>query len=342
MKARLLLATVLVTVFCATFSAAQKYTASDVALHLQHCNKRPVTFVWFLAAKLATDRLPPCDEKALAEWLAPRQMSAVWEPTILLLTTKERNTWNHLRLETTVRSPSQNELRQESDSADDLPDDYEYIPVRRALSQEELKQVREWILQDMPLPPTMPPWACVGCLTAVVELDVVLDAVRLSQGGRELIIGSISFLRDTSQIVAIENDHGVFHLEWMSPLLNPYSQVVYYRDVNGDGTAEIWSVSHKWAGRRLLYHLSILDEYGHELTREVGDCDEGVTAEHGRAPAIRSACPIMDAEPFLGHYLEDGKVVLTTDLGDGENGGTYKFVGGKYALIKPKPRKTHR
>jgi hypothetical protein len=267
-----------------------------------------------------------------------------WEETVLLLDRIKKvsglptHDWDHLKLERTIRNPTEDELQQDPDSSDD----YKYIPLRRNLRDEELKQLGAWILENVPMPPVFVPSYCLTCgdpaRTAVLRLEIVLDAVRLSSGGPERIIGSISFLHHTSRLLVIGRDHDNFNLLWMSPLLEPHRQVFYYRDVNADGKAEIWSLSTLLGASDELSELSIFDESGKELTRDAGDCERGVGATHDEIPVVPTACPITGL-PGINHHLENGKIVITADheyAGERSPPLIYKFVGYRYVRIRTK------
>src|SRR5258708_39938014 len=61
------------------------HSAYDVALHLQHCTKRPVFFVLSIAEQLTADSLPPCEKGPLDNWLSPRKVKLIWTDSVILL-----------------------------------------------------------------------------------------------------------------------------------------------------------------------------------------------------------------------------------------------------------------
>ena len=70
------------------------------------------------------------------------------------------------------------------------------------------------------------------------------DCARSGQAfrdGSERIIGWIAS-PDSSRLLVGQLAGARLEIEWMSVLLG-YGQVLIYRDVNGDGIGEIWSLS---------------------------------------------------------------------------------------------------
>jgi len=61
------------------------HNAYDVALHLQHCTKRPVFFVLSVAEQLTADSLPPCEKGPLDNWLSRRKVKLIWTDSVILL-----------------------------------------------------------------------------------------------------------------------------------------------------------------------------------------------------------------------------------------------------------------
>jgi len=182
------------------------HNAYDVALHLQHCTKRPVFFVLSVAEQLTADSLPPCEKGPLDNWLSPRKVKLIWTDSVILLRNipvpfytsaqgepflapEER--WTNLLLKVSVRKPNQDELRQQNDS----PDHYKYFAVRRDLNEQELTDTGNWVLENVPMPPSLPPMLCKACglppETVSFHLEIVLEAVKLNADGPEQIVGSI-------------------------------------------------------------------------------------------------------------------------------------------------------
>jgi len=238
-------------------------------------------------------------------------------------------------LSLSVRGPVDNEKRRGTD----FDDDYRFIPVRRSLADNELKAAANWILQNIAMPPISFPAYCPSCgdppHTAVVRLEIVLEGVQLSRDGPERIIGRISG-NDTSCIVVGTSAKGQFHLEWVSPLLEPRSQVLAFRDVNADGVGEIWSFSSVRSTGEEVWGLSIFDLQGRELTRDSGECDWAVTSALAASP-LAAACPIIGL-PGIGYFVgNDGKVTLEAARdfrNNPEPRRLYQFVGDKYIWVK--------
>ncbi|MGC2531136.1 MAG: tetratricopeptide repeat protein [Candidatus Acidiferrum sp.] len=319
--------------------------AYGVALHLQQCLKRPVLFGLQIARQLATDA-PPCEKEPLANWLKSRGLEAIWGDKVLYLRRVPagmapglppplEQRWSKIALDLSIRNPTNDETSQR----EDFPEDYKYIPERRNLAPEELKRAGEWILENVPMPPTQVQY-CQTCGlpadTARAKLEIVLEAVKLSRDGSERIIGWIAS-PDSSRLLVGQLAGARLEIEWMSVLLDSYGQVLIYRDVNGDGIGEIWSLSAYFAGSQQAVKLSIFDAHGKELTREAGECDMGVQfagppEENKPLPA---ACPIT-GYPAIEHSLdpESGKVELTAHRefrgDDAEPDRIYEFVNGEY------------
>jgi hypothetical protein len=335
------------------------YNAYDVALHLQHCTKRPVFFVLSIAEQLTADSLPPCEKGPLENWLSPRKAKLIWTDSVILLRNipapfytsaqgevflapEER--WTNLILKVSVRKPNEDELRQENDS----PDDYKYFAVRRELNEQELAETGNWVLENVPMPPTRPPMLCKTCglppETVSFHLEIVLEAVKLSADGPEQIVGSIRNSNDDgpvfgiSRVFLLQKDNARLRLRWISPLLRALDQRVSYLDVDADGMVEIWSLSGYMAGNREAWGLSIFDSTGRELTRTAGDCQLAVGAQGQKATTyLPAACPIC-GRPDVEHSLDgEGKILLKaiTDFPyETQEDRTYKLVAGRYVRVK--------
>ena len=335
------------------------HNAYDVALHLQHCTKRPVFFVLSVAEQLTADSLPPCEKGPLDNWLSPRKVKLIWTDSVILLRNipvpfytsaqgepflapEER--WTNLLLKVSVRKPNQDELRQQNDS----PDHYKYFAVRRDLNEQELTDTGNWVLENVPMPPSLPPMLCKACglppETVSFHLEIVLEAVKLNADGPEQIVGSIRNSNDDgpvfgiSRVFLLQKENGRLRLRWISPLLRALDQRVSYLNVDADGTVEIWSSSGYMAGNREAWALSIFDSTGRELTRAAGDCQIAVGAQGEEATTyLPAACPIC-GRPDVEHALDsDGKIVLkaVTDFPyETQEDRTYKFVTGRYVRVK--------
>ena len=376
------LAFVLVAFFLSagTSSGEPRYDAYDVALHLQKCTHRLVFFERFIGRSvegqitgngLATDTLPPCEKDSIVAWLAQRGLSLVWEDSLLLIKRTvlpdppyvgqvdghPNDYWTHLKLETVVRGPTHHEFAREHD----LPEDYKYVPVQRNLSDEELKRAGEWVLKNVPMPPAPhlahspsdPPE------TATLQLCMVLQGVKMAQDAPEKIIGWIGaksyigvlpcymdYSAGGNRIIVAQMEGGTMHLQWMSPLLNPIHQDLFFRDVNADGVAEIWSFSAFPAGNDTGGVLSIFDLNGRELTRDADGCGLAYEASFSAGSAPASACPIAGSQ-FLHQVEVDGSVSLEVERGihgweQEEADHVYKFIGGKYVWVnKPSAVELH-
>ncbi len=328
---------------------ASRYSAYDLALHLQQCAKRPVFFTLRTAGEFSGDTLPPCDKDSLKAWLAERHLKLFWQDSALLIDRPDIYSghdlayqWTALRLDVLLRRATTNDLPQEPDSTDD----YKYVPERRDISETELQDTEEWILREVPMPPVSSPVYCPSCgapaQTAVLNLEIVLDAVKLSKTGPEFIIGRLSS-KSASRIIVGRYEEKKFHLEWLSPLLQPYRAALIFRDVNADGVAEIWSFSIYMAGSKESWALSIFDWKGSELTRDAGDCSVAVgVAAPTSATILPAACPITGF-PVIEHYLDEvgnGHVVLRAHQDYGENQSPpyiFRLVSGRYLRVRPKP-----
>jgi hypothetical protein len=353
-----------------TSSGEPRYNAYDVALHLQKCTQRPVFFEPLIGTSiegqitgnsLATDALPPCEKDSIIAWLAQRGLRLVWEDSLLLIRRTPlpypsyvgqggghpHDYWTHLKLKIIVRGPRNHEFARE----EGLPEDYKYIPVQRKLGDEELKRAGDWVLKNVPMPPAPylahtpsdPPE------TATLELCMVLQGVKLAQDAPEKIIGWIgtenytgvlpcymNYSAGGNRIIVAQMDGSTMHLQWMSPLLNPMQQDLFFRDVNADGVGEIWSFSEFPAGNDTGGVLSIFDLNGRELTRDADGCDLAFKASFSMGTAPISACPIAGSQ-FLHHVEEDGSVSLVVDRGihgwEPEADHVYKLIGGKYVWL---------
>jgi tetratricopeptide (TPR) repeat protein len=356
-----------------------RYNAYDVSLHLQKCTHRPVFFERQVGTSvegritgntLVTDTLPSCDKDSIVAWLAQRGLSLVWEDSLLLIKRTvlpdppyirqvgghPNDYWTHLKLETVVRGPTNHEFARE----EDLPEDYKYIPVQRNLRDEELKRAGDWVLKNVPMPPAPrlahspsdPPE------TATLQLCMVLQAVKMAQDAPEKIIGWIGAKNyqgnlpcymdayaGGNRIIVAHIDGDTMHLQWMSPLLNPIQQDLFFRDVNADGVAEIWSFSAFPAGNFTGQVLSIFDLNGRELTRDAEGCGLAYEASFSAGSTPASACPIPGSQ-FLHQVEEDGSVSLVVDRGihgwADEADRTYRLTGGKYVWVnKPTAEELH-
>lgn len=327
--------------------AAPRYSAYDVALHLQQCTKRPVFFTLPIAGDLSSDSLPPCDQTPLTAWLAGRKLTMIWQDSLLLIdrpgfhSPNDPGYWTKLALKAQVRKPAQlvgNE--------DDSPDQYKYIPLRRALTDAELREAGNWIFQETPMPPVFYPERCPSCgdapQTATIRVDVVLEGVRLSEKDPEAVVGWIG-TPDANRLIVGKFVSGKFQLEWLSPLLQPFQLMLSFRDVDADGVAEIWSESTWFAGSEGAEALSIFDVSGRELTRGAGDCGVAVGASGPKNLTILPAtCPIT-GYPNIEHDVEDdGTVALIAHWdvpGEGRPNQEFKLVDGKYVLERAKAAK---
>lgn len=347
-----------------------RYNAYDVALHLQKCTQRPVFFEPLIGESvegrvtgnsLATDSLPTCEKDSIVAWLAQRGLSLVWEDSLLLIKRTvlpypsyvaqggghPNDYWTHLKLEIIVRGPMNHEFARE----EDLPEHYKYIPVHRKLSDEELKRAGDWVLKNVPMPPAphLAHTRSDPAETATLELCMVLQGVKLAQDAPEKIIGWIgtenytgvlpcymNYSAGGNRIIVAQTDGGTMHLQWMSPLLNPMHQDLFFRDVNADGVGEIWSFSAFPAGNDTGEVLSIFDLAGRELTRDADGCGLAFQASFFTGAAPVSACPIAGSQ-FLHDVEEDGSVSLVVDRGihgwEPEADHVYKLIGGKYVWV---------
>jgi hypothetical protein len=330
-----------------------QYDAYAVIGHLETCLQRPVFFTLQVARQLSTDELPACNKDALAPWLESRGLKAFSEDSVVLIDDPDRYlhherlyAWKNLKLDVSVRRTSKDEIASQEP---DNPGDYKFVAIRRSLNDEELRQAGDWITKNVPMPPISSPMVETGCYacpsvppdTAIIKLEIRLEAVKFSSDGVERIVGVIG-TKDTSQIVVGSVAQGRFHLEWISPLLDPELQTLQYRDVNADGISEIWSLS-VYGSSEMPWELSIFDLKGKELTREAGDCQwplsvlQPVNAKESPLPTV---CPIVGL-PTIDHFLEaDGSVSLLANRdfrGNEEKPRRYKFVAGRYVPDR-KPR----
>ena len=329
-----------------TISAAPVPNSYDAVLHLQRCWKRPVFFDLQIAQEFSGDTLPPCEREPLVAWLAVRNLEVIWGDSVLYirhipssmgpgLPPPVELRWRKIVLDLAIRTPSKEEATQR----EDFPEEYKYLAVRRNLTPEELKSIGDWILVNVPMPPTTVQY-CPTCglppETAKVKLEIVLEGVKFSADSAERIVGWIAS-KDASRIILGRYEQSKFSADWLSPLLDPYRQTLIYRDVNGDGLAEIWSLSAYFAGSQEAVKLSIFDQNGSELTREVGNCELGVhvvgpPTENKPLPA---ACPIT-GYPGIEHSLDigSGKVEIRANRefrgDDEEPERIYRFVDGRY------------
>jgi hypothetical protein len=339
---RLVLSILLGCFLAGRLVAAPTFDAYQVALHLQRCTARPVFFLLPLAADLSSDVLPPCEKDPLTAWLSPRGLKLIWEDDALLIKSAQVfypvatwQDWSDIRLDVTVRNPAESEKRKGTD----FDGQYKFVPVRRDLPNEQLQAASQWILRNVPMPPLALPAYCPTCgdppHTATVRLEIVLEGVTLSHAGGERIIGRISG-NQTSRILIGQFADGRFHLDWISPLLEPRGQVLTYRDVNADGVGEIWSLSAERSSGDEVWMLSIFDLQGRELTRDVGECDWAVSSELAASP-LAAACPIVGV-PGIGHFvMANGKVTIEAAR-DFKNHAqprrVYELIGEKYAPAK--------
>jgi hypothetical protein len=276
-------------------------------------------------------------------YLAPQGLKLIWEDKVLLIMDARVSypvatwqDWSHVRLDVSPRPPTENERPRGMD----FDDDYKFVPVRRTLTTVELEAAGKWILQNIPMPPISLPAYCPDCgdplHTAVINLQIVLEGVKLSRDDPERIIGRISG-NETSRILVGRLVKGQFSLEWISPLLEPGGQVLIFRDVDADGVGEIWSLSSYRGVGDKVWELSIFSLQGRELTRDAGECDWAVTSSLPTSP-LAAACPIVGL-PAIDHFVgKDGKVKIEAARDFTNNpqpGRLYEFVGGKYVRVKP-------
>ncbi len=329
-----------------TVSATPTPNSYDVALRLQRCWNRPVLFDLQIARDFSGDKLPPCEREPLVAWLAARNLEGIWADSVLYirriplkmapnLPPPVEARWTKIVLDLAIRTPTKDEATQR----EDFPEEYSYIAVRRNLAPEELKSLGDWIFKNVPMPPTTVQY-CATCglppETAKAKLEIVLEGVKLSADTPERIVGWIAS-KDASRVILGHFEQSKFSADWLSPLLDSYRQTLIYRDINGDGVAEIWSLSAYFAGGQEAVKLSIFDLNGKELTREAGDCELGVHAI-GQPPdnkPLPAACPII-GYPGIEHSLDpdSGKVELRGQRGfrgdDEEPERIYRFVDGRY------------
>jgi len=276
-------------------------------------------------------------------YLAPQGLKVVWEDNVLLIMDSRVSypiatwqDWSDVRLDVSVRPPTENERPRDMD----FDDDYKFVPARRTLTTDELESAGKWILQNLPMPPISFPAYCPRCgdppHTAVINLQMVLEGVKLSREGPERIIGRISG-NEASRVLVGRLVKGLFSLEWISPLLEPGGQVLIYRDVDADGVGEIWSLSSYRGVGDKVWELSIFSLQGRELTRDAGECDWAVTSSLPSSP-LAAACPIVGL-PAIDHFVgKDGKVKIEA-VRDFTNNPQprrlYEFIGGRYVWIRP-------
>jgi hypothetical protein len=366
----LLVASIVFLFFSSALFGAPRYNAYDISLHLQQCTHRPVFFERFIGTNvegltgnsLTSKTLPPCEKDSIVAWLAQLGLSLVWEDSLVLIKRTAlpdppyirqvgghpNDYWTQLKLETVVRGPTGREFARD----DDLPEDYKYVPVHRSLADAELKRVGDWVLENVPMPPA-PRLAHSpndSPETATLQLCVVLQGVKLAKDAPEMIIGWIGAKNydrvlpcymdayaGGNRVIVAQMESGAMRLRWMSPLLNPIQQDLFFRDVNGDGIAEIWSFSAFPAGNFTGEVLSIFDLHGRELTRNADGCGHAYEASFYAGSAPASACPIAGSQ-FLHRVEEDGSVSLVVDRGihgwPDEPDRIYRLVGGTYVWVK--------
>lgn len=330
--------------FSAPVFAGPGHDAYDTAVYLQHCWRRPVIFEPDVASKLAADPPPPCDNAALSAWLAARDLESVSSDAVLYmrsipeprgpgLPVSSERTWKHIVFDVVVRPVRKNESWDVSDSSNEGM----FAPVRRELTARELKEAGDWILQNAALPPATAwlDWKNLPPETARLQFEIALEGVKLSKDGAERIVGWVG--GSAHRIILGHFDEGRFALEWLSPLLpDAAEQRLDYRDVDGDGVAEIWSVNDFGAGNQMGWKLAIFNLSGVELTRDTGDCEGGkhlITEQHVDSP-LPSACEIIGSSIY--HHLrndDSGKISLEAEFdfrGWDEDTRSYELIGGKY------------
>ncbi len=217
----------------------------------------------------------------------------------------------------------------------------------RKLSEKELQTISKkilgqtrgvevlWDIQDQP---------CFGQIR--VQLDI--DARHLSKKGPESIISFLrvsdcpgnrldrppSYIGDMTRLIYGEVKNGEYEMLWDSPLLFAPPSWISYRDLNGDGTAEIlvWPSKLDYDlpedSARFGYAVGVVafDIKGKEITRQT-DCKNFYYLPDD------AACPIVATKTSLvqsknGRQME----ILATGWADDSVAGATKRVR-RFSLI---------
>lgn len=211
----------------------------------------------------------------------------------------------------------------------------------RQLSEEELQAISKkilgntrgvevlWDIQDPP---------CIGR----IEVQLNIEAHRLSKLGPESIISFLRvsdcpgerlehpprYISDMTRLIYGEIKNGKYEMLWDSPLLFAPPNWVSYRDLNGDGTAEIliWPSKLEYDfpedSARFGYAVGVVafDVKGMELTRQT-DCKNFYYLPDN------AACPIV---AHMNHLVPsaDGRQmeILVTGWEDDAVSGATKLV----------------
>ncbi|MGA2353024.1 MAG: hypothetical protein ABSG02_00915 [Terriglobales bacterium] len=217
----------------------------------------------------------------------------------------------------------------------------------RKLSEQELQTISKkilgktrgvevlWDIQDPP---------CIGR----IEVQLNIEAHRLSKQGPESIISFLrvsdcpgkrldhppGYISDMTRLIYGEVKNGEYEMLWDSPLLFAPPNWISYRDLNGDGTAEIlvWPSKLDYQfpedSARFGYAVGVVafDVTGREITRQT-DC------KHYYYLPDNAACPIVARKTRLvqsknGRQME----ILATGWVDDSVSGATKRVR-RFSLI---------
>ena len=184
-----------------------------------------------------------------------------------------------------------------------------------------------WDIQDQP---------CFGRIT--VQLDI--QARRLSKEGPESVISFLrvsdcpeghlyaSYASDMTRLIYGELKNGEYEMLWDSPLLFAPPNWISYRDLNGDGTAEIviWPSKLDYdfpeASAQFGYAVGVVafDIKGKEITRQT-DCKNFYYLPDD------AACPIVAAKTRLVPSKNRRQMeILATGWADDSASGTPQSV----------------
>ena len=196
-------------------------------------------------------------------------------------------------------------------------------PGSHPLREDERNQIAKVILDQALTPPLVPGFADVDGDTATMDVDLLLDAHRLSPD-IESVVGILG-ASGAERLVYGELNHGLYRMLWDTPLLGP-DVAVSYKDVNGDGIQEIVTQWTELGGSAAYEALAVFNSMGEELTRQE-EC-----YARPRAELAQFACPILGADVKF-EKTSSGKydiVVVPNDRANPEDAERYRLVSGHY------------
>lgn len=226
----------------------------------------------------------------------------------------------------TASSPSGQQVQWEELTEEIKFKNWGTIPGSRMLSEKERESIGKSILNQTRLAPIpMPYQAGKDGKTAELQYTFFMDAHHLSPHAPESVIVVSGLENGWARLIYGEMEKGAYHVVWESPLFSSVELKIGYTDVDADGTAEILIATT--SGPRLENRvLSIFDKNGHELTRQLDDCEMIHLLQPNEA-----TCPIVGTSIELVNGRNGRKNILSR--GSQEQGTadvTYQLQKGTY------------